>query len=100
MEYTEEIRADLLATSLAGHDKGRVSVVIGETGDRYLLADGTHSTLEHPKSKKKIHVRTIRRIPEPIRKRMDKIVNDREIKEIINMYENRNLKEGSLNVKV
>ncbi len=43
--------------SRAGHDKGRLYLVIGAEGQRLLLADGKIRTLARPKVKSQKHVR-------------------------------------------
>ena len=43
--------------SRAGHDKGRLYLVIGAEGQRLLLADGRIRTLARPKVKSQKHVR-------------------------------------------
>lgn len=48
-----------LATSKAGHDKGRLYLIIGEEGDSVLLCDGRLRGVEHPKKKKKKHIQII-----------------------------------------
>ena len=42
---------------LRGRDAGRPMVVVGQDGDRLLLADGVHRLLARPKSKNARHVR-------------------------------------------
>ena len=52
-------RAGMLARSKAGHDTGKVYVII-EADDTYVyLADGSIRTLGHLKKKKKKHVQII-----------------------------------------
>ena len=41
----------LLAYSLAGHDKGKQYVVVGQEQDSFLLVNGTTKLLEKPKKK-------------------------------------------------
>lgn len=54
-------KAGMLARSKAGHDKGKVYVII-EVDDTYVyLADGSIRTLGHLKKKKKKHVQVILR---------------------------------------
>ncbi len=49
----------MLARSLAGHDKGRLFVIL-KTGGEYLwLCDGKCRTVEKPKKKKRMHVQII-----------------------------------------
>ena len=42
----------MLAVSLAGHDKGRIYLIIGEEGDFCYLADGKTRGAENPKKKR------------------------------------------------
>lgn len=51
----------MLAKSLAGHDKGKVYVIV-DLDDTYVyLVDGELRKLDNPKKKKKIHVQLIRK---------------------------------------
>ena len=45
-----------LALSAAGHDRGTLYLVLGEDGDRVLLADGKLRKLAQPKRKNRKHV--------------------------------------------
>lgn len=54
----------MFAVSKAGHDKGRMYVIIKEEGDFVYLADGQQKTLEAPKKKRKKHL-------QPVKKGMD-----------------------------
>ena len=45
-----------LALSAAGHDRGRLYLILGEDGDRLLLADGKLRKLSSPKRKNRRHV--------------------------------------------
>ena len=45
-----------LALSAAGHDRGTLYLVLGEDGDRVLLADGKLRKLSRPKRKNRKHV--------------------------------------------
>ena len=47
----------VLAISRAGHDRGRVFLIVGRSGSEYvLLADGKTRKLDRPKKKKLRHV--------------------------------------------
>ncbi len=48
-------RTGRLAFSLAGHDKGKVYIIVGEENGRYLLSDGRYKPLSAPKKKKAKH---------------------------------------------
>lgn len=55
----ERFKAGMLARSKAGHDMGKVYVII-EVDDTYVyLADGSIRTLKNLKKKKKKHVQVI-----------------------------------------
>ena len=55
----ERFKAGMLARSKAGHDIGKVYVII-EVDDAYVyLADGSIRTLKNPKKKKRKHVQVI-----------------------------------------
>ncbi len=47
----------MLVRSGAGHDKGKLYLVVREEGDMLWLADGTIRPLQRPKKKKRRHVR-------------------------------------------
>ena len=51
-----ELNVGMFARSLAGHDKGRLYVVLDTDGDCALLADGRYRTVDHPKKKKRKHL--------------------------------------------
>ena len=53
--------AGMLARSKAGHDKGKVYVIIEVDNTYVYLADGSIRTLGHLKKKKKKHVQVILR---------------------------------------
>ena len=56
---TQRYKAGMLAKSKAGHDTGKVYVII-EVDDTYVyLADGSIRTLDRLKKKKKKHVQVI-----------------------------------------
>ena len=44
------------ARSLAGPDKDRYFIILGEDGEYVFLADGTSRTVARPKRKKKKHI--------------------------------------------
>ena len=48
-----------MVVSLAGHDRGVVCVVVKEENDFLWIADGRTRKVEHPKKKKRKHVRLI-----------------------------------------
>ena len=48
-----------ICKSLAGHDKGKLFVIIGETGEYVSLVNGKSRPLEKPKQKNKKHIQII-----------------------------------------
>ena len=48
-----------IVLSLAGHDRGKLFLVIGEDGARLLLADGRGRKLDTPKRKSAKHLRSV-----------------------------------------
>ena len=48
------------AISLAGHDKGRIYMIVSEEGELLGLCDGIRRLIGNPKYKKKKHVQMIR----------------------------------------
>ena len=55
-----QYRLGYFATSLCGHDKGRLYMIVSEEGDMVGLCDGIHRCLDNPKRKKKKHVQMMR----------------------------------------
>lgn len=52
-----EIGTGGVILSLAGHDKGRLMLVVGAEGDKILVADGKERKLASPKKKNARHIR-------------------------------------------
>lgn len=50
----------MFAVSKAGHDKGRMYLVLKEDDEYVYLADGKIRTIENPKKKKKRHVQPVK----------------------------------------
>ncbi len=73
----------MLATSMAGHDKDSVYVIIREDGEYIYVADGKSRTVERPKRKNRKHVQLIKkkRMPKP-----DNDFDDLQIKRVIKEY--------------
>lgn len=53
------LETGMLARSLAGHDHGKVYVVVGLTPDTAYLADGEGKTAASPKKKNRKHIAVI-----------------------------------------
>ncbi len=49
-----------VVVSLAGHDRGKVFLVIGQQGERLQICDGRGRNLNKPKVKSPKHVRLVR----------------------------------------
>lgn len=84
----EVYQSGMLAVSLAGHDKGKMYVVLGCEEGRYLLADGEHKLLSSPKRKNQKHVQPIRQIPRTLLADMAGIKDDADIRRILRSYRN------------
>ncbi len=80
----------MLAVSTAGHDRGAVYVIVGETDGYVLAADGRTRTADRPKKKNRKHVQVIKKIQI---ERPENGFQDQEIRRTIKKYQ-----EGS-NVK-
>ncbi len=76
------------AISKAGHDKGKVYVIVAEDGDFVLLANGEERTIENPKRKRLKHIQPVHKI------RPEETGTDEKIKRAIKLYVQRN--EGKL----
>jgi len=72
-----------LACSLAGHDKGKIYLIVEETQDSVYVADGAVRTLDRPKKKNKRHVQIIKK--ENQRIDISSVTNE-EIKHFIKLY--------------
>lgn len=51
--------AGMLARSLAGHDTGKLYIILRSEGQYVYLADGKIRTVDRPKKKKKKHVQPV-----------------------------------------
>ena len=58
-----EYKLGYFATSLCGHDKGKVYMIVKQEGEMIGLSDGGRRTIDNPKWKKKKHIQMIRRMP-------------------------------------
>ncbi len=55
-----------LGISKAGHDIGRLYVILREEDGRLLVCDGTLKTSERPKKKNPAHVQIIKKLPKEV----------------------------------
>ena len=67
----------MFAVSKAGHDKGRMYLVIRDECDEVYLAAGKIRTLENPKRKKKKHLQVIKRDIDQVL--MQKLINEQKL---------------------
>lgn len=72
-----------LAYSLAGHDKGKLYLIIEETGDLVYAVDGAVRTLDRPKKKNKMHMQIVKKGNQGLD--ISSVTNE-EIKHFIKLY--------------
>ena len=82
----EQYHAKMLAVSLAGHDKGKRYVVLGQEKEYFYLVDGTTKLLNRPKKKNQKHVQLVKHLPEEIREALEQIRDDSDVKKILISY--------------
>ena len=79
-----------LVTSLAGHDKGHVYIIVKVENDYCFLCDGHLRKMTTPKKKKLKHVQLIKKEYDSILKNRicsnDCTIRDEEIKRAIKLY--------------
>ena len=83
-----------LASSKAGHDKGKIFIITEEEHEYVWLADGKTKTQSHPKKKKKKHIQIIKVYQdEEIRKRLlqKETIKDEEIRKVIKTYKKESI---------
>ena len=71
----------MLVKSLAGHDKGKLYIIIEEKDQMLLLSDGRIRTMDRPKAKKAMHVQLIKRKLEDVE------LTDISIRSFIKQYQ-------------
>ena len=87
--------AGQMIRSDAGHDKGKLYVILKVEGESVLLADGVNKTLEKPKKKNIRHVRRMNYIDPEIDARLNGnnsfnlSLNNEDIRKAIQLYEAR-----------
>ncbi len=74
--------------SKAGHDKGRVYVILGILEDRILVADGTAHRVDAPKKKNPVHLQPVNTgIGEELKDKLEKMtLKDEEISKAIRIW--------------
>lgn len=83
----------MLARSKAGHDIGKLYVVMDADTEYVYLADGVSRTVDKTKKKKRKHIQIIYKIPALLQKVMSegKEMQNEHIKKAIKDYENYEL---------
>ena len=78
----------LFATSLAGHDKNKVYIIIREEDEYVYLVDGAIRKKENPKCKKVKHIQIIKNDVSDTGEKIKagQNVNNEEIKRAIKIY--------------
>ena len=86
-----------LARSLAGRDKGRLSVILAADDEYVSLADGRNHTVEKPKRKKKKHVQLqyLKGKELQLKRKQMEAVTDEEIREFLELHQ----QGGKINVE-
>lgn len=77
------------ARSIAGHDKGKLYVVIGEESSRLILSDGRYKTIENPKVKNRKHIQIVKCNDKSLKEKIESCDKDKNetIKRAIKLYE-------------
>ena len=78
----------MLAWSRAGHDKGKLYVIVKVEGEYVYLSDGKLKLAEHPKKKKIKHIQIIRQVPEELLGLSAETVKNEEIRKTIRRFSN------------
>lgn len=81
-----KIKPGMLAWSRAGHDKGKLYIVLRVEDDYVFLADGRLKRVESPKKKKQKHVQLIYQIPQELKKVDMESIKNEEIKYVIKRH--------------
>lgn len=86
-----EFKTGMLAVSKAGHDKGRLFVIVKTDQEFVYLADGKNRSVCSPKKKKKKHIQINYQIPEVFAETLEagKQLEDQQIKNAIKEYKNQ-----------
>ena len=89
----------MLCTSKAGHDKGKIYIIIEETGEYVYLSDGNLKPKDKEKKKSKKHIQVIKKTVDA--SLQDRIRNgegyrDEEIKRIIKLYRSELIQEENV----
>lgn len=67
----KEYGIGMMARSLAGHDRGKMYMILSQDEQYVYLSDGVYRTVDKLKKKKKKHIQIDCRISEKIQKLLD-----------------------------
>ncbi len=90
----------MFAISKAGHDRGKLYIIINEEEEYVYLSDGRLKPIDAPKKKKKKHIQIVKKTDEQIRLAIEKNnqIRNEEIKRAIKEY-GAQAESGGKNVK-
>lgn len=79
----------VLARSKAGHDKGKLYIVVGRTEDCVLLCNGVNKKAANPKKKKNKHIQLMYNLPKEVKALTQslKTLTDPDMKKILEICE-------------
>lgn len=83
----EKAARGMMAWSLAGHDRGKLYVIVRADEEYAWLCDGRLRPLENPKKKKWKHIQVMKQIPEELKASDWKSMRNEEIKRRIKTVE-------------
>lgn len=81
----------MFATSKAGHDKGKLYIILKEDEEYVYLADGRLKPVDSPKKKKKKHIQIIKKTDETIAFMIEenKPISNEQVKRALTEYERK-----------
>mgnify|MGYP005797037901 FL=1 len=84
-----ELQTGMYARSLAGHDKGKLYIIIALDENYVYLADGKQRTIDHPKKKRFRHIQPDCHVDSRIQEKLNssRKLRDEEIKRAIKLKE-------------
>lgn len=75
-----------LGISKAGHDKGRLYVVLCRQENQYLAADGVHALISKPKRKNEKHLQRIEKLDRTVRSLLDQAQSDSDLVHVLRVF--------------
>ena len=81
----------ILAKSKAGHDIGKIYVIVNEDEEYVYLSDGDLKPLERMKKKKKKHIQVIKNVPKNIKDifKEQEVSNNELIRTAVKLYKGK-----------